>query len=85
MDRGLLLLGWGFSAAVGITILFLAGKLSERYNAWTTRVRERYPQVNPPPTPEWRKRNTKIMMWMFRFAGAFLSLISILSIIAVMN
>jgi hypothetical protein len=85
MNRGLLFLGWGFSAAVGITVFYWAGELAERYNARTTRLRERYPQVNPPPTREWRKQNTNIMTWMFRFAGAFLLLISILSIVAIMN
>ncbi len=85
MNKGLLVLSWGFSAAIGMAVLYWSPELSERYNALTTRLRERYPQVNPPPTPAWRKRNTKIMTWIFRFAGAFLLLISILSIVAIMN
>ncbi len=58
-------------AIFGVTVLYFAKPLSERYNAWTTRLRERYPQINPPPTPEMRKRNTQIMTWLFRFIGAF--------------
>jgi hypothetical protein len=52
--------------------------LSIRYNAWTTGLRERHPNFNPTPTPEWRARNTKIMKVMFRVAGAFLVLLSIM-------
>ena len=63
-------------ALIGLLFVFRAGALSIRYNAWTTRLRERYPQVNPPPTPEWRSRNTKIMTVMFRIVGAFFMLMS---------
>jgi len=45
----------------GLALTFFAKPLSIRYNAWTTRLRERHPNFNPPPTPEWRARNTKIM------------------------
>jgi hypothetical protein len=56
---------------LGLVLIVFAGPLSERYNAWTTRLRARNPNLNPPPTPEWRARNTKIMAVIFRFAGAF--------------
>jgi hypothetical protein len=35
------------------------------------------PNVSPPPTPEWRARNIKIMTIVFRVAGVFLVLLSI--------
>ena len=70
-------LGAGY-AAIGLALIFWATPLSVRYNAWTTGLRERHPNINPPPTPEWRARNTKIMSVIFRVAGMFLLLISII-------
>ena len=64
-------------AAIGLALVLWATPLSIRYNAWTTSLRERHPNVNPPPTPEWRARNTKIMTMVFRVAGVFLVLLSI--------
>jgi hypothetical protein len=72
-----LILGAGY-AVVGPALIFRAAPLSIRYNAWTTGLRERHPNVNPPPTPEWRARNTKIMTVMFRVVGVFLVLLSIM-------
>jgi hypothetical protein len=60
-------------AVIGLALIFWATPLSVRYNTWTTGLRERHPNINPPPTPEWRARNTKIMRVMFRIAGVFLS------------
>ena len=54
----------------GLALLIWANALSVRYNGWTTRLRERHPNFNPPPTPEWRERNTKIMTNLFRIVGA---------------
>ena len=65
-------------AVIGLALIFWAAPLSIRYSAWTTRLRERHPNVNPPPTPEWRARNTKIMTVMFRAAGVFIVLLSIM-------
>jgi hypothetical protein len=63
---------WGAGYAMfGTALLIWAAPLSIRYNAWTTRLRERHPNMNPPPTPEWRARNTKIMTILFRVAGVF--------------
>jgi hypothetical protein len=72
-----LILAMGY-AALGLALSFWATPLSIRYNAWTTGLRERHPNVNPPPTPEWRARNTKIMTVMFRVVGVFLVLPSII-------
>ncbi len=68
---------------VGLFLVFRAAALSLRYNAWTTRLRERHPNFNPPPTPEWRARNTKIMTVMFRVFGIFLALLSIMYFFAI--
>src|SRR5438270_8320445 len=57
---------------VGFIFICWAAPLSKKYNAWTTRVRERHPNVNPPPTPEWRSRNTRIMTILFRIVGMLL-------------
>jgi hypothetical protein len=72
-----LILGAGY-AVIGLVLFFRAVPLSIRYNAWTTGLRERHPNFNPPPTPEWRARNTKIMTVMFRVVGVFLVLLSIM-------
>jgi len=64
--------------ALGVVLLYWSGELSLRYNAWTTRVRERHPQINPPPTTQMRELNTKIVAWSFRFLGVCLLLVSIL-------
>ena len=63
---------------LGVVLLYWSGELSLRYNAWTTRSRERYPHINPSPTPQSRELNTKIMTWLFRFLGACILLASIL-------
>jgi hypothetical protein len=72
-------------AVVGLILLFWSATLSVGYNAWTTRLRERHPNINPPPTPEWRARNIKIMTIMFRVAGAFFVLLSILYLVPSMG
>jgi len=63
-------------AVVGLALVWWAKPLSLWYNAWTTGLRERHPNINPPPTPIWRARNTKIMTVMFRLFGVFLLLLS---------
>ena len=65
-------------AVLGIALIIWAAPLSRRYNAWTTGLRERHPNVNPPPTPEWRARNTKIMTILFRVGGTFFALLSVM-------
>jgi len=76
-----LILGAG-CAFIGLALIFWATPLSIRYNAWTTGLRERHPNINPPPTPEWRARNTKIMTVMFRVAGVSLVLLSIMDLLS---
>jgi len=72
----LMVILWGIITVLGIAVTLRAGRLSLRYNAWTTRFRERNPHINPPPTPEMRALNTKIMTRLIRIAGAFLALLS---------
>ena len=48
-----------------------ARPLSLRYNAWTSSLREGHPHISPPPTPEWRERNTTHHAWLFRAFGAW--------------
>lgn len=72
-------------ALLGLVLIFWAAPLSIRYNAWTTGLRERHPNFNPPPTPEWRARNTKIMTVLFRVVGVFFVLRSVLMLIGRMN
>ncbi len=85
MDKTLLTFSWGCSAILGAALLYWARELSVRYNAWTTSFRERHPHINPPPTPEWREKNTKIMTWIFRLFGTFLALLSVLALIGIRN
>jgi hypothetical protein len=74
---------WGGFTLIGAILLLRGRALSVRYNAFTTRLRERHPNINPPPTPEWRARNTLIMTWMFRVFGTLLLLISIPALIGI--
>jgi hypothetical protein len=72
-------------AVLGLALILWAAPLSVRYNAWTTGLRERHPNVNPPPTPEWRTRNTKIMTIMFRIAGVFFGVLSIMYLLPLIS
>ena len=85
MLKALMVFQWACPALLGIASVIWAGKLSQRYNAWTTRSRERRSGFNPPPTPESRKRNTIIMTWILRVSGTFLALLSILALRDVIN
>jgi hypothetical protein len=64
---------FGLIVPIGITLLgavvfVRARALSERYNAWTTRFRERSPHINP-PTPAARAQNVQTMTNLFRMFG----------------
>ena len=72
-------------AVLGVVLAIWARPLSIRYNAWTTRLRERHPNFNPSPAPEWRARNTKIMTVMFRVAGLFFILLSTMYLLPLMS
>ena len=69
----------------GVALVLWAGSLSIRYNTWTTRFRERNPDFNPPPTPEWRARNTAIMTVLFRVAGFVLIFRAVLTLVSMLN
>ena len=75
-----LILAAGY-AVVGLALIFWATPLSVRYNTWTAGLRKRHTSIIPPPTPEWRARNTKIMRVMFRVAGVSLVLTSIVDLL----
>jgi hypothetical protein len=70
---------------MGLALIYWPKPLSLRYNAWTTRMRERYPHINPPPTPEWRRRNTTIMTVMFRVMGLFFVVMSGLALVGIIG
>ena len=74
-----LILGTGY-AAIGLALILWSKPLATRYNAWAAVLRERHSNINPPPTPEWRTRNAKIVTVMLRVAGVFLVLFSLLQI-----
>ena len=66
-------------AVIGLAGAFLfysSNPLSNGYNAWTTRLRTRFPNINPPPTPEKAQSNYWAMVILFRIVGAFLFLAS---------
>lgn len=70
---------------VGVVLLYWARPFSLRYNAWTTSFRQRHPGFNPPPTPEMRLLNTKIMTNIFRTSGAFFIFLSLLTLVPLMG
>ena len=72
---------WGCAAAFGGILVLEASELSERYNEWTTRLRQQEPGVSPPPTPPQLARNTKIFAWLLRVVGGLIVLASTLSLI----
>jgi hypothetical protein len=83
MYKTLLAVGLGNLALLGAALIYWSRQLSLRYNGWTTRIRERHPTIIAPPTPEARELNTKLMMWLFRLLGAWLVLLSVLSLSAI--
>lgn len=72
-------------AVLGIALIVWAAPLSVRYNAWTTHLREHHPNFNPPATPEWRQRNTKIMIGVFRVMGMVVVVLSFLLLMVSIN
>jgi hypothetical protein len=70
--------------AIGLILVIWGGALSRRYNAWTTRLRERSPNLRP-PTPQWRARNTKIMTVVFRVFGAAILALGILTLLSMIT
>ncbi len=70
-------------ALIGVALIYWARTLSIRYNASTTRLRERHPGLASPPTPEWRQRHTETMTVIIRTGGVFFILYSILTLLAI--
>jgi hypothetical protein len=85
MHNNLLVLQLSCLVICGAALLVWARTLSVRYNDWTAKIRERHPQFNPPPTPEWRQKNKEIMTWLIRMVGAVLSIVSTLALISIWN
>jgi hypothetical protein len=83
MEKTLLTIVWCSFAAISAAVSYRAPALSIRYNAWTTSFRERNPHINAPPTPEARKKNTRIMTWLFRVLGAFFVVYSLLMLLGI--
>ena len=59
-------------AFAGVALCYWAKPMSRRYNAWTTRFRERHPQISKPPTQEMASLNYKITVVILRGGGAIL-------------
>jgi len=70
---------------VGLALIIGAGRLSLRYNWWTTGLRARKSYLSPPPTAEMRTLNTRIMTWLFRILGFVLLLSSLPSLLALVK
>jgi len=73
--NGLLLLAYLLYANValaGAALFYWATSLAERYNAWTTRIRQRFPNINERPSPNNAQLNVKIIAIFNRVCGAFL-------------
>lgn len=71
---------WCCLIVLGAALVCWSAQLSIRYNPWTTGLRQRYPRISPPPTPEMRQMNTKIMTWLCRVAGAFFVVFSFIAL-----
>ena len=72
-------------AVIGLALVCWAEALSVRYNAWSTSVRERHPNISPPPTPELRVRNTKVMTIIIRYVGVFFLLLSTIAFLSYLD
>lgn len=81
--RFITILIWACAALGGLVVCIYARRLSLRYNAWTTALRTRRPDFNPPPTPKARERNTKIMIWLFRILGIWVFVLALLVLLDV--
>jgi hypothetical protein len=57
-------------AVLGAALLYWARPISEKYCAWTTKVREKFPKISRPPNFDKAKQNVNIMTKVFRVLGA---------------
>jgi hypothetical protein len=71
IDAGFLFLD-AVVAVTGSALVFYSEPLSRRYNGWTTRLRQRFPAINPPPTPKMAQLNYKVMVVLFSVFGGFM-------------
>jgi hypothetical protein len=69
----------------GAALIVWAREFSMGYNAWTSRIRRRYPHIFRAPTPESQVRNIEIMIWLYRGIGVALALESIFALIGIWN
>jgi hypothetical protein len=76
---------FGGLIVAGASLIVWAQELSIGYNAWTARLRLRYPQIFRLPTPEVQARNIEIMAWLYRGVGVALALESIFALIGIWN
>jgi hypothetical protein len=59
-------------AFVGTALIYWSKLLSEKYIAWTTRLRSKSPYLKPPPNPQTAESNFRIMLNLFRICGVAL-------------
>jgi hypothetical protein len=76
---------FGGLIVAGAGLIVWAREFSIGYNAWTTRLRRRYPYIFRAPTPESQARSIEIMIWLYRGIGVALALESIFALIGIWN
>jgi hypothetical protein len=74
---------FGGLIVAGAALIVWARELSFGYNAWTTRLRRRYPRILRFPTAESQARSVEIMIWLYRGIGVALALESIFALIGI--
>jgi len=62
---------------IGVALIYWSKVLSQKYNAWTTRLRSKSKFLSPPPTPKLAELNFRIMFSLFRLCGAALIAIAV--------
>jgi hypothetical protein len=78
---------WIFALAlpltlVGSALIFWSKLLSEKYIAWTTRLRSKSPYLKLPPNPQTAQSNFRAMLNLFRICGVALLAIAAWAAIA---
>jgi hypothetical protein len=68
--------------ALGTVVLFQAAGLSERFDAWTIRLRGGNAQLNP-PMGKTRTLRTRIMTTVLRFAAIYVILAGVVGLVGV--
>ena len=69
-------------ALIGVALIHWSKVLSQKYNAWTTRLRSKSQFLSPPPTPKLAELNFRIMFSLFRLCGAALIAIAVWAAVA---